>query len=347
MSVELRFVPCAEFELTIHAYVDGELAMADSRELLVHLELCDGCRTAVESLRRLIRTHRDARELGALADGFDKVAAFEKLNGALLIANVRRLAALLYELGKAYFLAGNDSKLTTFVHKKAQAIERTRAEGREVARESEEVARIAGGGPRKVRDSVRRADQLLRGRKTGRHARIGARWGRSALDNARRFLEESLILDAELVQPRLYLGMYFLRIDRPDEAIQEYRKILSIAGAAPMHRAMALQGLGNCHGYRRDYESALGCFQQILDEALVDGDERFFTVHLSRALFLAKLERFDRATEAFGDLVERFPKMLGEARRMLERYEIFRGLLRKRAGFRSQLLQRYPMLFAG
>src|SRR5262249_15016756 len=95
MSGELRYMPCVEFEESIHGYVDGALEQADAKNLLVHIELCDPCRTSVESVRRQIRLHRDAIDPARLAAAFDREATFRKLTGSLLAGNVGRLSELL------------------------------------------------------------------------------------------------------------------------------------------------------------------------------------------------------------------------------------------------------------
>ena len=75
MSVDLRFMPCAEFELSVHEYVDGEISQADSQGLLVHLELCDRCGDAVDMIRRQVRVHKDALEAEEFLADFDQQVA--------------------------------------------------------------------------------------------------------------------------------------------------------------------------------------------------------------------------------------------------------------------------------
>src|SRR5690349_9865187 len=118
MTTELRYVPCVDFEASVHAYVDGELSQPDSKTLLVHLELCDGCRDTMEGLRRSIRVHRSAADFEKIASEFDKDSFFARLSGSLFTSNLSRLATLLYELGKAYFVAGNDSKILAVLQRK-------------------------------------------------------------------------------------------------------------------------------------------------------------------------------------------------------------------------------------
>ncbi|MBL8766900.1 MAG: zf-HC2 domain-containing protein, partial [Planctomycetes bacterium] len=200
MTTQLRYIPCATFESAIHAYVDGELAQTDVKNLVVHLETCDACRETIEAVRRQVRLHQDAVEIDRAVAGFDKNSFFGKLNEKLVGGNLDRLAQLLYELGKAYFLAGNDSQLVAFIHRKAVAIERAHGEGKRLTRETRELATKAGSVSRPVAQSIDRAQRLFRSRTTpSRASRIGVRSGRGALDNARRFLEECLILSPQHV----------------------------------------------------------------------------------------------------------------------------------------------------
>lgn len=348
MTTQLRYIPCATFESAIHAYVDGELAQTDVKNLVVHLETCDGCRDTIEAVRRQVRLHQDAVEIDRAVAGFEKNAFFTKLNAQLVGGNLERLAQLLYELGKAYFLAGNDSRLVAFIHRKAVAIERAHGEGKRLTRETRELATKAGTVARPVAQSIDRAQRLFRSSPTqSRAGRIGVRSGRGALDNARRFLEECLILRPTHVPARLYLGYWFIRVDRPVEAIEEYRKVLAQPGLEPMYRAMALQAIGNAHAYRRDYKKAIRAFEEIVTIEPVARDNRFFTIPLSLAMFHSKLARFDRAFEWFGKLIEAFPTKVREARAVLDQAEEFRALLERDRDFRSELQVRYPVLFAG
>ena len=343
MSVELRFVPCTKFEQSIHEFVDEELATTDIKSLLVHLELCPGCSDAVEALRRQVRAHQDAVDFQAALASFNGAGFQKNLYATLLGANLERLTSLLYELGKAYFHAGNDSRLISFLHKKAVAIERTQAEGRRLSKETSGLAGKAGGASRKIGQSIRRTDQLFRGRRAGR---IGSQSGRGSLDNARRYLEECLILHADHPQARIYLGYYFVRVDRPEEGLAEYRRLLSNPDLSDSMRVMGLQAMGNAYAYRLDYDRAIECFEEIVSLGALSTDPRFFTVLLSLAMFHAKQGRFSRSAETFGTLVERFPQMLERARTMLEQADVFRTLLKQQESFRSELLRRYPMLFA-
>lgn len=348
MSVELRFMPCVEFELSIHEFVDGELPQPDSKSLLVHLELCENCRTSIESLRQQIRVHRDSVDFEKIVSGFDKDAFFKTLSGTLLSSNVERMATLLYELGKAYFVSGNDSKLVTFLQRKAVSIARASAEGRRLAKETADLAVRAGGAPRKTAQSLRRTQQMFRGRETARKgARIGASSGRTSLDNARRFLEECLILSPAHAAARLYLGVYFHRVDRPDEAIAEYRRILDLPNLEPTMRVMTLQALGNAFAYQKDYPRAIEYFEEIRRTGIVEKDPKFFTILVSLAMFHAKVGQLEQSTAAFGELVTRFPSKVAEARATLEKAEVFCSLLRSHASFRNDLVRRYPVLFAG
>lgn len=347
MTVDLRFMPCAEFELAIHGYVDGELEQADAQGLLVHLELCERCSEAVEWIRSEIRIHREARDGEEFLRGFDAAASFQKLNARLLRENLRRLAELLYELGKAYFLAGNDSKLTIFLRKKARSIERTRAEARRLVKETGGVSAMAGHPSRDARRALRRADQLFKTRKDAPAPPRGRKGSRTALDNARRYLEEALILEPDLPKARYYLGLYFHRVDRPEEAMREYRRILEMKDVEPAIRAYALQAMGNAYCYRRNYREAIQCYEQILDENLVDGDARFFHVLVGLAMLYAKAGDFQRCKAVFDELVARYPQKLEDARRTLSQAEVFRALLEEQDQFRTELQERYPVLFAG
>ena len=347
MTVDLRFMPCVEFEGAIHEFVDDELAQADVKALMVHLELCESCSSAVELVRRQIRAHRDAVGSEEFLGRFDAGGFFQNLTGELLVGNLERLAELLYELGKAYFLSANDSKLSIFVHKKAMSIERARSEGQRVVKETSALAEKSDGATssRKTRKTLRRTGQLFR-RSQSRDPKLGQLSGRTTLDNARRFLEEALLLNPELPKARYYLGFYFQRIDRPDEAQAEFRRILSVADLEPSLRALTLQALGNVYYYRADYTNAIHCYEEILTLG-VHEDARFFHVLVGLAMLYAKSADYERSYETFSDLVARFPQKIEEARSTIQKAEVFRAQLQQNAPVWNEFVTRYPMLFAG
>lgn len=345
MSVDLRFMPCAEFELSLHEYVDGEMDGADAQGLLVHVELCDRCGNAVDMIRRQVRVHKDALDADAFLADFDQQGFFTDLNAELLSGNLTHLAELFFEMGKAYFLAGNDSKLTIFLRKKARSIDRLKGDGRRLLKETRTVAERAG--PKKAakaHKSLRKADQLFRGRDA---SPTHERGGPKSLDNARRYLEEALILEPNHAKARYYLGLYFHRVDRPEEAMAEYRRLLVMSDQEPALRAFTLQAMGNAWCFQRNYAEAIKCYEQILEERLVGDDPRFFHVLVGLAMHHAKAGNFERSKEVFGELVVKYPQRLEDARRTLAHAEVFRRLLAEHESFRSDLLDRYPVLFAG
>src|SRR5690606_14664029 len=222
---------------------------------------CEPCRHAVELLRKQVRIHQESVELGRVADALDQNAFLRRLHGRLIDENLERMAQLFYELGKAYFLAGNDSKMRLYVHKKAISIERARAEGRRLVKETSELA-TRTSPTRQAASSLQRAGDLLRGKRKLPDPRPS----RTALDNARRFLEECLILSHDHTAARIVLGQYFVRVDRPDEAIVEFRKVLAVQSAPAAHRAIALQNLANAYSLRRDYDKVVECYEEIVRE---------------------------------------------------------------------------------
>lgn len=345
MTVDLRFMPCAEFELRVNEFVDGELVQGDAKDLLVHLELCQNCSDAVELLRRGIRAHGDSVESDKFLAKFDSESFFQGLSGELVRANMERVGELLYELGKAYFLAANDSKLSIFVHKKAMSIDRARNDGQRAVRETARLADAAGPSGKGARRNLRRTEQLFR-RPAARTARVGSMTGRTTLDNARRFFEEALILNADHGKARYYLGWYFQRIDRPDEAMTEFRKILLLPGLEPSLRALTLQALGNVYHYRADYTNAIRCYEEIRGLGVLE-DARFFHVLVGLAMLYGKASEFEKSKQTFNELLDRFPNKIAEARSTLMNAEVFRAQLRGNAPVWNEFVTRYPMLFAG
>ena len=64
------------------------------------------------------------------------------------------------------------------------------------------------------------------------------------------------------------LSLFFVakclgRLNRHDEAIQQYEAFLSGNEKNPVYRAMAKQSLGFAYESRKDYEKALACFKEV------------------------------------------------------------------------------------
>src|SRR5262245_18530795 len=95
---------CARFEADLSAFVDGERTSLEGADIASHVEECDGCRAFVNALDGMSRLHLfGAAERGELPSGTELFGDFTR---RLLEDHRQKLAALLYELGKALVAAG-------------------------------------------------------------------------------------------------------------------------------------------------------------------------------------------------------------------------------------------------
>lgn len=346
MTDMTRYVPCDEFEERIHAFVDGETSEPDARTLLIHLELCPPCREALEVVRQSVRLHREADWAEEVTAAFDAAGFFGDLVDRLVEDNLKRLADLFYQLGKAYFIAGNDSFLKLYLHKKAISLEKARAESRRLERETEQLVKRKDSLAKRDRRSLRaleRARRLLR----RRPVRRGRGFGRLALVEARRFLRECLAIDPSHHAAHIAYAMVLVRAERLDDAAEQYRRLLRRDDLQGAHRVLAWQHLGNLHGMRRHYDEAVRCYEAALEAGLPADDDRFFHIWLGLAMFRAKKGDFDGSEAAFERLVRDFPQKLTDAKSFLDQAPLFQSLLETRRSFGHRLRRRYPMLFAG
>ena len=118
--MKLTAEACVAFEREINLFIDHELPAAETPQLVEHLEACGPCRDFLDDLRELAALHRellgadgaqanDAAADAAVADLVDRHALFASITRTLLVDKREELARLLYELGKAYVLAGNEA----------------------------------------------------------------------------------------------------------------------------------------------------------------------------------------------------------------------------------------------
>jgi tetratricopeptide (TPR) repeat protein len=97
---------------------------------------------------------------------------------------------------------------------------------------------------------------------------------------ALQFLEAAVAEDPAHVQAFLYLGIVYQQLDRPDDAIAAYRKILPRAGA---ETARVAYNLGNVYFARGNASFARQYYSQA-----IDADSAYASAYLNRANTLIK-----------------------------------------------------------
>ncbi|MCB1632358.1 MAG: zf-HC2 domain-containing protein [Pseudomonadales bacterium] len=64
--------PCLQIQVDLSAMLDGELDPASVRRVMVHSDVCAGCRSFLRGIRDQVRMHRS---LAALGEGLEPVPA--------------------------------------------------------------------------------------------------------------------------------------------------------------------------------------------------------------------------------------------------------------------------------
>ncbi len=222
--MKLTAEACVAFERDINLFIDHELPASDTPQLVEHLEACGACHDYVDDLRELAAVHR---QMGrgpdgggadsAVADLVDRHALFASITKTLLLDKREELARLLYELGKAYVLAGNEAaaaprRRSVLPVKRPVDVRSAVERGRRLAREGEALS----GTPEADAPVVRASGSLFR--RSRRLFVAPVRAGAGALANGNRLLLEALAIRPDFDEARLYLGFHHMLVGRLDRA---------------------------------------------------------------------------------------------------------------------------------
>jgi len=337
---------CRHLEADLSSFVDGELDAIDGGRVMEHLEECPRCREYIESLRRFAAFHRAGFDPEALAGSLDGKGLFREITGELLREKVERVAELFYQLGKAYLTrgfarrgrVGRGPRARRVRHDMAtppRPIDRTRTKANRIFREAGDLA-SAGGHSGKA---LKRARGFFRAVRTR---------GGDDLEIGRRFMEESLAIDPDRPEPRIFLGCYYYVGARKYEAAREqFRKVLLLPGLSDEHRAEALLNLGLTHNIECRYEEALACFREVVKRGIPKKHPRFYRCLLFLAVTHAKLGEYEESVEGFHRAVRDFPSRVDEIRKDLVEMPSFQQVVSAAPRFRAALERRVPVLFAG
>ena len=324
---------CESFQLDLSCLVDGELDEVAASRAMVHLETCDACRGFFDETRQCLQLHLD------MADPDRMLARVSTLTGlgagidleleSRAIEAVHRLSTILYQLGKAYVLAGTRPGWTLRVFEEAVPVEPTQARGRGF------VDGVLSGG-----------DEDLGG-VDWRHARgiLNGRLKRIAgpLEKGRKLLEEAVAVDGSHEEARLYLAYLHAHEGRTIQAFEEYQELLRSA-VDENNRGHAAMQLGLLHGAQGDYRRALRCFRWVTLAGLPRRDARFFVAHFDVGLYHLLLDEDDRALDRFRVLFDQHADRLPEVIELFAREEGLRGVLESRPDFAEALVARCPEL---
>lgn len=329
---------CARFEADLSAFVDGERTSLDGTDITQHIEECDGCRAFVNALAGMSRLHLfGAAERGELPSGTELFGDFTR---RLLEDHRQKLAAVLYELGKALIAAGlrtsSELRGVQVFAKKPGSIRQLSNKGQALFREQRAIAAQQRSRDGTVNESRRELFPSTE--------RVE---GSEAFETGRACLEQCLRLDSERHAARIYLAKYFSVAGRYDRARQLLRTVLHSKAEASI-KFFALQQLARVYSATRQFERAVALEREVLEQAERDRNELYQAAALTNlSIYCVKLGRLDDAETAIDRLAKLFPQHLETVTvPAFRRARDFKQALLRHRGFLTRLRGRYPLLFA-
>jgi tetratricopeptide (TPR) repeat protein len=325
--------PCLQIQVDLSAMLDGELDMPSVRRVMVHSDVCPSCRTFLEGIRSQVRLHRKLATVGlvgasktrdadrrlsgddgepAEVDGVGVESVATQRLRQQLTDNRRRLAKILYELGRCFVLMGLSPDFS-----------------REVAKEPVPVPDMAMRG-RNLLDEVARLDP----------ASTGAEWVsakdlfdgqlRSPDENmakGQRLLTECLALQPDTHEARIYLGLVHYVRGQRSQAQRQFAAILQGTQDRLM-RGYALLNLANIRLDEGDCDAAVELLLQMVESGIVHEQPRLCMTYFNLGLAYGMKGLFRECHHWFQRLHDEVPHKKNAVARELGRRSQFLHMLR-------------------
>lgn len=297
--------------------LDGELDGAGIRRVMVHSDVCGGCREFLDGIRTNVRLHRSMAAANA-ANAASAEAATDTAAARLrdqLVANRRKLARVLYELGRGFVLMGLSPDFS-----------------REVAKEPVPLPDVAMRG-RNLLDEVRRstvgvgadwvaADELFDGRLRSPEENLG---------KGQRLLTECLALDVGMHEARIYLGLLHHVRGQRTAARRQFMQVLEQSSDRLM-RGYALSNLGNIHLDEGDCEGAVRLLLELVASGVLPDHPKMGTAFFNLAIAYGLKGEFADSLHWFERLHAELPHKRNLLGRELARRSQFLHLVRTHPG---------------
>ena len=324
--------PCLQIQVDLSAMFDGELDAASVRRVMVHSDVCASCREFLASIRNQARLHRTLHAGGVLGDR--GVTGADRLRRQLT-ENRRKLARILYELGRGFVLMGLSPDFSREVSREPVPVPDMAMRGKHLLDEMSRLVNGSADGAAEVREWVAAKDLFEQG-----HLGTPA----ENLAKGQRLLAECLALEPEHHEARIYLGLVHNVRGQRSLARKQFAQVL--AGTQDRGtRAFALLNLGNVHMEEGEFGGAIDLLQQLVDSGVVDAQPRFAMAYFNLALAFGLLGRFEDSHAWFRRLHDELPHKRPAIARELRRRSQFVHLLRSRPDAESALAQSFPSWF--
>ncbi len=311
--------------------LDGELDGASVRRVMVHSDLCDGCRAFLDGIRSQVRMHRATHAAMSQDDGAAPRGSESARLRQQLTANRSRLGRILYELGRGFALMGLSPDFSREVGKEPVPVPDMAMRGKNFL---DEVTRWARGAGQSDGEWVAANEFFNHGPLTSIEN----------LAKGQRLLSECLALQPELHEARIYLGLVHSVRGQSSLARRQFAAVLG-ATQDPRMRGFALLNLANVHLQGGDPEAAIDLLRQLVDSGVVASDPRFGMAYFNLALASGLVRRFEDSRAWFRRLHDELPQKSNLVARELTKRSQFVHLLRVHPEAERRLASEFPAWF--
>ncbi len=313
-SADRGYDPCLQIQVDLSAMLDGELDPAGVRRVMVHSDLCGHCREFLDGIRSQVRMHKQLAVAMGTADA-DSTApeptVLAQLRGQLT-ANRKKLARVLYELGRGFVLMGLSADFSREVAKEPVPVPDMAMKGRNLL---DEVARSGNPGPEAAWVV---AKELFDGK---------LRTPEESLARGQRLLSECVSLEPTLHESRIYLGLVHHVRGQRALARKQFLHVLDNSDDRLM-RGYALSNLGNIHLDEGDWDGAVRLLQQLVESGVMGEQPRMSTAFFNLAIAYGLKGQFQDSLHWFTRLHSELPHKRNLVGRELARRSHFLHLVR-------------------
>ncbi|MFK5955726.1 MAG: zf-HC2 domain-containing protein [Planctomycetota bacterium] len=267
---------CAGFQRELSALLDGQVPERHARRTMAHLEACTDCGEFFHAIRLQALAHRDLAVPGSLSRRLRRLPGKDLFRGLTDSEIVRRLATTLYELGKAYALAGTDGEYLMRIAE--EPVEIDSFENGEAA-EAAKIAQESGACDSRFAHLVGETE--------------------CHLEKARGFLEEALSLKPRFAEARIYLGFVYQAEKKPDQAEAEFLEVFLNTDRL-LNRAHAAIQLGMIHDRTKNHLRAIRYYRWVVSSGLLEHQPEFAFVLYNIAVEHLSLDQPRKALPLLG-----------------------------------------------
>ena len=313
---------CAGFQRELSALLDGQVPERHARRTMAHLEACQDCGEFFHAIRLQALAHRDLAVPGSLSRRLRRLPGKDLFKGLTDSEIVRRLATTLYELGKAYALAGTDGEYLM-----------------RIAEEPVEIDSFENG---EAAEAARIAEES--GACSSRFAYLVGE-AECHLEKARGFLEEALSLKPRFAEARIYLGFVYQAEKEPEKAEAEFLEVFLNTDRL-LNRAHAAIQLGMIHDRTKNHMRAIRYYRWVVASGLLEHQPEFAFVLYNIAVEYLSLEQPQKALPLLGLIRNEYGDLWPMVMEWLHSSPELLDALQSDQDCRSHLEQLEPAFFA-